>query len=172
MIELFLGGARSGKSKLAEQAAADSGLEVVYIATATAGDSQMSERIDTHRERRPNSWSLIEEPVALGQVISETMSADRCLLVDCLTLWLSNCMFASEQGCYQTQKQHLLSVLASVPGKVIFVGNETNMGVIPIGEITREFCDNAGLLHQDLASISDKVTLSVAGLPMVLKQNK
>jgi len=171
MIELFLGGARSGKSKLAEQCASESALDVLYIATATAGDQQMSHRIDIHRARRPEHWKLVEEPIELGRVIAEHMSADRCLLVDCLTLWLSNCMFNENKDCYSQQKQYLLSVLNNVVGKVIFVGNETSMGVIPMGAITREFCDNAGLLHQDLATISDKVTLSVAGLPMILKQN-
>ncbi|NQZ30217.1 MAG: bifunctional adenosylcobinamide kinase/adenosylcobinamide-phosphate guanylyltransferase [Oceanospirillaceae bacterium] len=171
MIELFLGGARSGKSNLAEQCASDSGLEVVYIATGTAGDAQMKTRIEQHQQSRPSQWLLVEEPINLAQVIIDNMSTQRCLLVDCLTLWLSNCMF-SVDDCYQTQRQQLLDVLEKVPGKIIFVANETSMGVIPMGEITREFCDRAGLLHQALAQKSNKVTLSVAGLPLVLKDHK
>ena len=171
MIEFFLGGARSGKSKLAEQAAAASGLEVVYIATGTAGDQQMRERIVSHQRSRPAHWQTIEEPIALSQTIEQHMSAQRCLLVDCLTLWLSNCMFSQKSQCYAAQKKQLFTVLEQVPGKLIFVANETSMGVIPMGEVTREFCDSAGLLHQDLAAISNRVTLSVAGLPLVLKED-
>lgn len=171
MIELFLGGARSGKSKLAEQCASESGLEVIYIATGTAGDAQMQIRIQQHQRSRPQHWLLVEEPINLAKTILEQMSSERVLLVDCLTLWLSNCMFSPED-CYQQQRQLLLEVLENVQGKVIFVANETSMGVIPMGDITREFCDSAGLLHQALAVISNKVTLSVAGLPLVLKNGK
>jgi adenosylcobinamide kinase/adenosylcobinamide-phosphate guanylyltransferase len=173
MIELFLGGTRSGKSRLAEQCAAKSALEVVYIATATADDSQMQTRISQHQDSRPDSWALIEEPLYLGATIENLCAATdkpQCLLVDCLTLWLSNCLFKQDLAFYQQQKAHLLQVLENIPATIIFVSNETNMGVIPMGEVSREFCDQAGLLHQEIAALSNKVTLAVAGLPHVLKE--
>jgi adenosylcobinamide kinase/adenosylcobinamide-phosphate guanylyltransferase len=172
MIELFLGGTRSGKSRLAEQCAVKSALEVVYIATATADDSQMQTRISQHQHSRPDSWALIEEPLYLGATIENLCAAadkPQCLLVDCLTLWLSNCLFKQDLAFYQQQKAHLLQVLEKIPATIIFVSNETNMGVIPMGEVSREFCDQAGLLHQEIAALSHKVTLAVAGLAHVLK---
>lgn len=177
MIELFLGGTRSGKSHLAEQCATASALDVVYIATATAGDKQMHDRIVGHQQSRPQTWRLIEEPLYLSAVIDQQFAApdtaDRqCLLVDCLTLWLSNCLFQKDLAFYQAQKQCLLHSLEKVPGKIIFVSNETNMGVIPMGEVSREFCDQAGLLHQEIAALSNTVTLAVAGLAHILKNNQ
>ncbi|MFT5707689.1 MAG: adenosylcobinamide kinase/adenosylcobinamide-phosphate guanylyltransferase [Oceanospirillaceae bacterium] len=172
MIELYLGGTRSGKSKLAEQAALESGLCVVYIATATSGDGQMQQRIEQHRVRRPSAWQLVEEPLYLADIIAKHSAPNTCLLVDCLTLWLTNCLFSKDTDFYLAQKKHLLAVLENLAGQVIFVSNETNMGVIPMGEMSREFCDQAGLLHQELAAISHKVTLAVAGLAHVLKDQK
>lgn len=169
MIELYLGGTRSGKSKLAEAAASQSALEVVYFATAKAGDGEMKKRIEAHQSSRPSHWQLVEEPFELAQSLQRHASENRCLLVDCLTLWLTNCLFEKDKAFYQVQKQHLLNVLSDLPGRVIMVSNETNMGVIPMGELTREFCDEAGLLHQQIAEKSHKVVLAVAGLPHVLK---
>ncbi len=177
MIEFYLGGSRSGKSKLAEQAAVQSQLDVSYIATATAGDQGMIARIAKHQQQRPQQWQLIEEPLHLADALISRDGAQHCLLVDCLTLWLSNCLYgydnASQQQAglafYQDQKQRLLEALSTLSASVIFVSNETNMGVIPMAEMSREFCDQAGLLHQEIAAISDKVTFAVAGLSHVLK---
>lgn len=170
MRELILGGARSGKSKLAEQAAEASGLRKVYIATAQAGDAEMAQRIELHRERRGTSWQLIEEPVDLAKALKEAAREDTCILVDCLTLWLSNCLFCGDESEWPRQRAALLEALPELPGHIIFVSNEISMGVIPMGEVTRQFVDEAGLLHQTLAEICDRVTLSVAGLPHVLKE--
>ncbi len=169
MIELFLGGTRSGKSKLAEQAASASGKHVVYIATATASDRQMQQRIERHRSSRPPHWKVLEQPFFLAEAIAEHASQESCILVDCLTLWLSNCLFHKEADFFLSQRQLLLKSLNNAAGQIILVSNETNMGVIPMGEVTREFCDRAGELHQEIAAISDRVTLAVAGLPLVLK---
>ncbi|MEH6358081.1 MAG: bifunctional adenosylcobinamide kinase/adenosylcobinamide-phosphate guanylyltransferase [Pseudomonadales bacterium] len=171
MKELILGGARSGKSKLAEQAAEASGLRKVYIATAQAGDAEMEQRIELHRQRRGASWQLIEEPVDLAKVLKEAAREDTCILVDCLTLWLSNCLFCGDDSEWPRQRAALLEMLLllQLPGHVIFVSNEISMGVIPMGEVTRQFVDEVGLLHQALAEICNRVTLSVAGLPHVLK---
>jgi adenosylcobinamide kinase/adenosylcobinamide-phosphate guanylyltransferase len=170
MKELILGGARSGKSSLAERSAKASGLSLIYVATGQAGDKEMAERIVHHQERRGDEWQLIEEPVQLAETLKANATADTCILVDCLTLWLSNCLFADEDGhTWEQQKQTLLDCLETLPGHIIFVGNETGMGVIPMGEISRRFVDENGWLHQSLAQRCNKVTLTVAGLPHVLK---
>jgi len=167
--ELVLGGARSGKSKLAEQAAEASGLQRIYIATAQAGDAEIAQRIELHRQRRGENWQLVEEPINLAQVLRDAAREDTCILVDCLTLWLSNCLFCGDESEWPNQRAALLEALEKLPGQLIFVSNEISMGVIPMGEVTRQFVDEAGLLHQALAEICDRVTLSVAGLPYVLK---
>jgi adenosylcobinamide kinase/adenosylcobinamide-phosphate guanylyltransferase len=170
MRELILGGARSGKSALAEQQARDSGLEVVYIATAEARDDEMHERINHHRERRPEHWLCVEEPLRLADVLQQHAAEDRCLLVDCLTLWLSN-LLADGEETFTRERDALLAVLQQLPGRVIFVSNEVGLGIVPMGELTRRFCDESGRLHQAVAAICDRVTFVTAGLPMIIKGN-
>lgn len=165
--ELILGGARSGKSRLAEQRAEETGMSLLYLATATAGDGEMSERIRHHQERRKQQWALVEEPTALADVLSHHAQADRCILVDCLTLWVSNCL---HQNCWKQQRDALLAVVEDLPGHIVFVSNETGMGVVPMGELSRKFVDESGFFHQQLAALCDQVTLVVAGLPLILKQ--
>lgn len=164
--ELILGGARSGKSRLAEQRALRTGLERVYVATATAGDGEMAARIQHHQRRRGSDWALVEAPVALADTLQREHGAQRCLVVDCLTLWLSNCL---HQACWEQQKAALLAALPQLSGHVIFVSNETGLGVVPMGELSRRFVDEAGFLHQQLAALCQRVTLTVAGLPLELK---
>lgn len=169
MKELILGGARSGKSGYAQQQAIESGLQVIYIATATAGDAEMQDRIRRHRADRPSHWQLIEEPLALADTLKGNASAENCVLVDCLTLWLSNLLGLQDEAVFQTQLNKLFEVLPTLPGKIIFVSNETGLGIIPMGELTRRYCDEAGLLHQRLAQLCEQVTFMVAGLPQHLK---
>lgn len=169
MQELILGGARSGKSRLAERLAGESGLEVIYIATSQALDGEMSERIRAHRDRRPAHWALVEEPLQLARVLSEHASAQRCLLVDCLTLWLTNLLVLDDGARLQHEREALLASLANLPGRLILVSNETGLGVVPMGELTRRYVDEAGLLHQAIAERCQRVVFTVAGLPMVLK---
>jgi len=169
MQELILGGARSGKSRLAERLAGESGLEVIYIATSQALDGEMSERIRAHRDRRPAHWALVEEPLQLARVLSEHASAQRCLLVDCLTLWLTNLLLMDDDARLQHEREALLASLANLPGRLILVSNETGLGVVPMGELTRRYVDEAGLLHQAIAERCQRVVFTVAGLPMVLK---
>lgn len=173
MIELVLGGARSGKSRYAEQQALASGLPVVYIATAEAGDDEMHSRIQHHQQRRPQHWLTVEEPIALADVISEYAGKQHCLLVDCLTLWLCNVLF-DKQGSLQEQRYRqqadaLCVALATGGQHVIMVSNEVGLGVVAADAMTRRFVDEAGFLHQRLAQISDKVVLVSAGLPQILK---
>lgn len=171
MIQFFLGGARSGKSRLAEQAAAASNLDVVYIATAQGLDSEMQQRIVRHQNDRPTHWLTVEEPLNLTAVIQTYANDKRCLLIDCLTLWLSNQLLqqGEEQHNYHQQKTELLSVLANSPGQVILVSNEVGQGIVPLGELSRQYVDEAGWLHQDIAKVADQVRFVCAGLAMNLK---
>lgn len=169
MHELILGGARSGKSRLAEGLATQSGLAVTYIATSQALDGEMAARIAHHRERRPAHWGLIEEPLALAQVLQEHAAPQRCLLVDCLTLWLTNLLMQDDARRLTAERDALLEALPRLPGRIILVSNETGLGVVPLGELSRRYVDEAGWLHQALAARCQRVVFTVAGLPMVLK---
>jgi len=169
--ELILGGARSGKSALALQRAQASGKAVTFIATASAGDAEMAARIKRHRAERPTHWTLVEEPIALAKVLQQHASPQHCLLVDCLTLWLSNLSgnegFDNQQ--FIQQRDALLQTLPQLPGDLIMVSNEVGLGIIPLGEISRRFVDEAGRLHQQLATLCNRVTFVAAGLPLTLK---
>jgi adenosylcobinamide kinase/adenosylcobinamide-phosphate guanylyltransferase len=171
---LILGGVRSGKSKLAEKIARESALPVCYIATATVRDhdKEMLARIRSHRDRRPDGWTLTEEPVHLARALRQCDAAGHCLLVDCLTLWLTNLLIAEDSSLFEQERDALLATFPILKSKIILVSNETNMGVTPLGELSRRYCDEAGRLHQDLAQLSDTVILTVAGLPHYLKGNK
>ena len=170
MKELILGGARSGKSSYAETRASESGLDVLYIATAQAFDDEMQQRIQHHQQQRPEQWRLIEEPINLISVLKQHASTSTCILVDCLTLWLSN-QLCSEEHKEKIEKNidELINILTDLPGIIIFVSNEVSMGIVPMGEVNRQFVDEAGRLHQRLAAVSDKVTLMVAGIPNRIK---
>lgn len=169
MKQLILGGVRSGKSRLAEQRANASQLPVTYIATATAQDVEMQARIAHHQQQRPAHWQLIEVPVALASALQHAAAANTCIIVDCLTLWLTNLLCANDEARMQLEISALLQILPALPGEIILVSNETGMGVVPLGELTRRYCDEAGRLHQALASHCERVTLTVAGLPLQLK---
>ena len=169
MLQLILGGARSGKSRLAEKLAGDSALPVIYIATSQPLDGEMNQRVALHRQRRPDAWGLIEEPIELARVLRENAAPERCLLVDCLTLWLTNLLLLDNPERLVFERDQLLESLASLPGEILFVSNETGLGVVPLGELTRRYVDEAGWLHQALAERCQRVVLTVAGLPLTLK---
>lgn len=176
MIELILGGVKSGKSKLAEQHAIDSELEVIYIATAMKEfdgivDASMLERINKHKDQRPEHWQVIEEPLMLADTLIKHVSVNKYLLIDCLTLWLTNLLLSDDESLLNSEIDKLIKVLPALNGNIIFVSNETSMGIIPESKLARQFCDEVGVLHQKLASLSDRVILTVAGLPHVLKGN-
>ncbi|MEP7184743.1 MAG: bifunctional adenosylcobinamide kinase/adenosylcobinamide-phosphate guanylyltransferase [Rhodanobacter sp.] len=171
MQSLILGGARSGKSALAERLATASGREVVYIATAQPGDGEMAERIAHHRARRPAAWGCVEEPMALAATLRQRARADRCLLVDCLTLWLSNLLGEVDGTRFHTERESFLDCLSTIPGELVLVSNEVGLGVVPLGELSRRFVDEAGWLHQALAERCDRVIFVAAGLPLALKGN-
>lgn len=169
MKELILGGSRSGKSTLAEQRAAESGLAVTYVATATAGDGEMAARIAQHQARRPGHWNSVEEPFHLAQALRQHAEPERCLLVDCLTLWLTNLLCANNEDQFQRERAAFLETLPTLPGHIILVSNEVGMGIVPMGELSRRFSDEAGWLNQEVARTCGRVTLMVAGLPYPLK---
>lgn len=166
---LILGGARSGKSAYAERLAAASGHEVVYLATATAGDGEMQARIAHHRERRPAHWRTVECARELASALREAAAPGHCLLVDCLTLWVSNLLFEKGESAWETEREALLQVLPTLPGEVILVSNEVGLGVVPMGAISRRFVDESGRLHQALAAQCERVVWVAAGLPLALK---
>lgn len=165
---LVLGGARSGKSAHAEQLARETGLKRVYIATAQAFDDEMRERITRHQaDRSADGWHTIEEPIGVAAVIVREARPDTVLLVDCLTLWLSNIMLGERDvGRMQTA---LLSILEAAKGPVVLVSNEVGMGIVPETKLGRDFRDAQGRLNQAVAAIASRVIFVAAGLPLVLK---
>jgi adenosylcobinamide kinase / adenosylcobinamide-phosphate guanylyltransferase len=180
--ELIVGGARSGKSAWAQRRARESGLQVVLIATAVAGDSEMAARIARHRADRPADWLVVEEPQALGDALARHTAPDCCVIVDCLTLWLANLLCPAESAAdttadeapippaFERERSNLLSVVPELSGRIILVSNEIGLGVVPLGAVSRRFCDEAGRLHQDLARLCDRVTMMIAGLPLDVKR--
>lgn len=177
MKELILGGSRSGKSSFAESRAEASGMAVTCIVTAQPNDQEMATRIRHHREKRAPHWKVVEEPVSLAATLKALAAPGQCLLVDCLTLWLSNILHAdqddpvagSRESVFAREREALVGTLPALAGRVILVSNEVGMGIVPLGELSRRFADEAGRLHQSLAGICDRVTLIVAGQPLVVK---
>ncbi|GIU35677.1 bifunctional adenosylcobalamin biosynthesis protein CobP [Shewanella schlegeliana] len=171
MKQLIIGGARSGKSRLAQDYAANwqaqTNGDVIIIATAEITEGAMAKRIAHHKSNRPIQWQVIETNLDLSQALLKHSQATNLILVDCLTLWLSNTLLSKR--CWQHEKQALLNALQQLPGEVVFISNEVGQGVVPLGELSREFVDESGWLHQALAKQLDKVTMAVAGLPLVLK---
>jgi adenosylcobinamide kinase/adenosylcobinamide-phosphate guanylyltransferase len=167
---LILGGARSGKSRHAESLGLHSGLERVYIATAWAGDAEMAERIGRHRAQRHPDWLTVEEPYALASALYAHAASGRFVLVDCLTLWLSNLLTEEPSERFKTERAALLDMLPGLPGNICLVSNEVGQGIVPANPLARRFVDEAGRLHQDLARICERVLWIAAGLPLTLKE--
>lgn len=186
--QLIIGGARSGKSALAEaraRTAETAGYEVIYLATAAAVDSaadpEMAARVAHHRQRRPAHWGLIEEPQQLAAALVAHAAPQRLLLVDCLTLWLSNLLFAGQAAAQaeagqavncpllRDETNALIEVLPNLPGQIMLVSNEVGCGIVPMAAVSRLFADEQGRLNQRVAKVCDQVTLVAAGLPLELK---
>lgn len=146
----------------------ESGLPVTYIATAEAGDREMAERIERHRHDRPARWATVEEPTALGRALRMHAAPELCVIVDCLTLWLSNLMAESEERMAR-EIEELQAALPALPGRVLLVSNEVGLGIVPDNPLARRFRDEAGRLNQAMAAQCDRVTFVAAGLPMELK---
>jgi adenosylcobinamide kinase/adenosylcobinamide-phosphate guanylyltransferase len=152
----------------------------VYIATAQAGDGEMTERIARHRNQRPSQWATVEEPLALAGAMAQWAAPQRLVLVDCLTLWLTNLMFDATTDYpdvgtialpprFHEQRAALLSALDHAAGDIVLVSNEVGMGIVPYGAVSRAFTDEAGRLNQAVAAVCDRAVFVAAGLPLVLK---
>ncbi len=169
-VTLILGGARSGKSRHAEELLMAAGGDCLYIATAVGQverDGEMAARIATHKARRGARWQTIEEPLDLAGVLTREARPDRPILVDCLTLWLSNLMAEEREIAAEIDK--LVAVLPDLAGPVVFVSNEVGLGIVPMNALARDFRDHAGRLHQAVAAVADSVLFMVAGLPLTVK---
>ena len=172
-IHLILGGARSGKSGFAEKLAADSGMPVTYIATAQVYDAEFGQRVEHHKVRRPAHWKTVEQPFDLGATLQKHAKVNEVVIVDCLTLWLAQCICPDcdrpENLTWQHERNALLNALPNLPGTVLLVSNEVGMGIVPLGEINRQFQDEQGRLNQASAQLAGKVSFIAAGLPLTLK---
>jgi adenosylcobinamide kinase/adenosylcobinamide-phosphate guanylyltransferase len=184
MAELIIGGARSGKSAHAEQLAQTAegeGFYVTYIATAQTKDAEMARRVAHHRARRPAHWGMRETPLQLAKCLESAAAPDACLLVDCLTLWLANLIFAGQAAAQaeagavldcpllKGEIAALLDILPNLPGRVLLVSNEVGWGIVPMERLSRLFADEQGRLNQQVAAVCERVTLIAAGLPLRLK---
>jgi len=166
-VTLVLGGARSGKSAHAEQLAAAQDGAPVYLATAEPGDDEMAERIAAHRARRGDGWRTVEAPLELAEALRAEARDGACVLVDCLTIWLSNLLFAARD--VEAEVSDLMAALDEVAAPVVLVSNEVGLGIVPENALARAFRDHAGRLNQRVADAADRVVLVTAGLPMTLK---
>ncbi len=169
-VTLVLGGARSGKSRFAEGLIAGHPGRPVYLATAQAGDAEMAARIRRHRARRGAGWTTIEEPLELPQVLASATRDNGAVLVDCLTLWLSNLMAAGRN--VESETLSLVESLPNLAAPVVFVSNEVGLGIVPDNALARAFRDHAGFLHQAIAASADRVYVIAAGLPLLLKKEE
>jgi adenosylcobinamide kinase/adenosylcobinamide-phosphate guanylyltransferase len=164
---LVLGGARSGKSRYAERLAAESGLKRVYVATAQAFDDELVERVRLHQVRRGQGWETHEEPLKLLTVLEKVASPAHFVLVDCVTLWVTNLLLA--EADVEAEVEALCDRLPSLAGTVCLVSNEVGLGIVPDNALARRFRDLAGLANQRLAEVCETVTFVAAGLPLKLK---
>jgi len=166
-LTLVMGGARSGKSRYAEAMVEAAAAEALYIATAEPGDDEMRERIARHRARRGSCWATREEPLALVPALRAETRRTRPVLVDCLTLWLSNVLLADRDVAAEIDA--LVAALPALDGPVAMVANEVGLGLVPDNALARAFRDHAGRLNRDIAAAADRVVFVAAGLPLVLK---
>lgn len=172
-ITFVLGGARAGKSAYAEGLIANAlrpSQTALYIATAEAHDQEMADRIAVHRARRDAAWETSEVPLKLPDAIRRAARPDRPILVDCLTLWVSNLLGAARDIARETE--HLTRALRDAGGPVVLVSNEVGLGIVPDNALARAFRDHVGRLHQAVAEVADRVVFVAAGLPLVLKEKK
>ncbi len=177
MKSLILGGVKSGKSRFAEQRAirwtaqeGRSDESIIYLATAEnrKDDEAFSSRISRHIAQRPAGWNTIEEPLEISDVIAAASGKDQCVLLECLTLWLSNLF--QDETTLASHIEQFCAALKAYEGDIILVSNETGLGIMPPNALARRYGDELGLLHQRIASVCDEVVFIVAGLPHYLKQ--
>lgn len=169
MKTLILGGIKSGKSRYSEETAGRWNGPKHLIATATANDQAMTDRINRHKAERGADFNVIEEPIYLGTKIKQYSASD-CVIVDCLTLWITNLLLLpTDETSIEHERSDFIESISQTPSRILIVSNESNMGIIPLGELSRRYCDEIGLLHQALGKMCDEVYLMVAGVPLKIK---
>lgn len=166
-ISFILGGVRCGKSAYSEKIAMESDCRKIYVATCEALDGELRERIKTHKARRGDDWQLIEEAINIVDIIKNSANSDAVILVDCLTLWLSNLLHYNFD--IEEYIADLCNALREAKAKVILVSNEVGQGITPNNALARKFIDYAGILHQKIAKEADKVVFMIAGIPTIIK---
>ena len=167
---LITGGARSGKSRYAEQCALEMSAKPLYVATAEAKDEEMAQRIAEHKKRRADQWRIIEEPLALAEALQAQRGKIDCALVDCLTLWISNLLIRNDYEYASQKVEALIETLPQLNFHLLFVTNEVGWGIVPDNPLARKFRDLAGWTNQQMAQAADEVILMVAGMPMIVKK--
>jgi adenosylcobinamide kinase/adenosylcobinamide-phosphate guanylyltransferase len=167
-ITLVLGGTRSGKSNFAQSLAEESNRQLVYIATAEAFDEEMSDRIARHKQDRGSRWTTVEEPLDIAAVITAHSNQETTLLIDCLTIWLSNVMLAGQDVAAAVDG--LAQALSRASASIVLVSNEVGSGIVPESTLGRQFRDEAGWMNQRIAAAAEDVALITAGLPLWLKR--
>ena len=166
---LVLGGVRSGKSSYAQHIVGCMWKRPLFLATAEVLDSEMKSRIETHKKTRGRKWTCIEEPLDIDRIIRDNPCGADGILVDCLTIWLSNVLLKEGPAAIERRKHALIDAVRAVSQNIILVSNEVGMGIVPENELGRTFRDCAGRLNQELAAEVDTVVFVVAGLPMLVK---
>ena len=166
MLTLIIGGARSGKSRFAQSLASEHS-RVAYIATARPEDDEMAERIARHRSERPASWITVEEPLEIARAVDECAAECEFILLDCLTLWLSNMFAAERSACAMAEAAKL--PMAAGKASLAVVTNEVGSGIVPESALGRAFRDAQGWLNQEVARVADRVYHVVAGIPVAIK---
>jgi adenosylcobinamide kinase/adenosylcobinamide-phosphate guanylyltransferase len=171
-LVLVLGGARSGKSSWALRYVEERYRSFLFMATAEVRDREMAERVRKHQASRGTDWQLLEEPLEIAEALNSRCGNVEAVLIDCLTIWLSNVMLNGRGGDVETYQKKLLEILAARGQAITLVSNEVGSGIVPESALGREFRDHAGLLNQRVAALADRVILMVAGLPMYLKNTR
>jgi adenosylcobinamide kinase/adenosylcobinamide-phosphate guanylyltransferase len=169
MKALVLGGVRSGKSRYAAELAREQACPTTLIVTGSALDEEMAARIEQHRASRPAAWTVVEEPTHLAAALAAAAGPNRVIIVDCLTLWLTNLLGSDDPEALRRESRDMVETLPTLPGHCVLVANEVNLGIIPVNALARRFTDEAGTMHQGVAGICDRVVFMVAGLPITLK---
>jgi len=172
-LALILGGARSGKSRYGLGLAARCPAPRLFVATGEPRDAEMEARIEAHQRERGSDWATREVPRELAAALNEAQGQYGVIVVDCLTMWVSNLLLqeGASQGSVQTACEHLLSTLATTGTPTILISNEVGWGIVPDNPLARQFRDQAGWLHQRLAQVADLVVLVVAGVPVLIKSD-
>ncbi|MGO3346704.1 MAG: bifunctional adenosylcobinamide kinase/adenosylcobinamide-phosphate guanylyltransferase [Marinomonas sp.] len=169
MKHLILGGVRSGKSAFAETQIEQSGKPVYYLATSQVWDDEMAQRVELHQQRRPKSWQLVEEPIKLAAALQRVNQSNNAVIVECLSLWMSNLLCLEDDAVFAYETQQLLTIVEGFEGDLVIVSGEVGLGIMPMNALARRFADEIGIINQQLAKLTDRVTFVAAGLPMKLK---